>query len=420
MLSGEKMSKKIQEFYNSYVKDYTDEKPAILGGKPEFQEIMPITKPTMPNFEKVEGNFREIFNTGMITNSKFVKLFEEKASQYIGVEHCVAMNSCTAGMLLSEKVWELKGEVILPSFTFSATGHTLLWNNLKPQFVDIEEETYLIDVEKVKEAINGKTSAILAVHIFGQPADVKALQEIAKDSNLKLLFDAAHALGSKAGEKHVGSFGNAECFSLSPTKLVTAAEGGLVSTNDSKLAEKLRTARNYGDSGDYNCRFNGLNARMNELEAILGLASLESVDQNVENRNRTAELYKKELGSVKGISFQKIKPNARTSFKDFSIFVDERLFGMNRDFLNQALMQENIITKKYFFPPLHRQAAYSSFFKEFDETLPVTNKVAENVLSLPLFSHIEEKDVKKVIEAIKKIYENAKEVKEAVANAKGK
>ena len=256
------------------------EKPAILGGKPLFQGIMPITKPTMPEFEKVKGNFKEIFETGIITNSKYVRLFEEKVRQYLGAEHCIAMNSCTAGMLLSQKIWGLKGEAIVPSFTFSATGHTLLWNNLKPNFVDIDQETYLVDPEKVKEAINDKTTAILAVHIFGQPADVKELEEIAQDNNLKLLFDAAHALGSKAGEKNVGNFGHAESFSLSPTKLVTAGEGGLVSTNDRELAEKLRTARNYGDSGDYNCKFNGLNARMNEMEAILGIASLKSLDKN--------------------------------------------------------------------------------------------------------------------------------------------
>jgi len=393
------------------------EKPAIAGGEPEFGESMPITKPTLPDFEKVEGHFREIFETGIITNAKFVKCFEEKAAQYMEVEHCVALNSCTAGMMLSEKVMGLKGEVILPSFTFSATGHSLLWNNLKPHFVDIDEETYLIDPDKVNEAINGRTSAILAVHIFGQPADVKELQQIAQDNKLKLIFDAAHAFGSKVGNRHVGCFGDAESFSLSPTKLVTSAEGGLVSTSDGKLAEMLRIARNYGDSGDYNCRFNGLNARMNEFEAILGIASLEMVDQNVEKRNRLAGLYKKELRGIKGLGFQRIKPNVTTTFKDFSVLAKENEFGMNRDVLQEALDHEGVTTKKYFFPPLHRQIAYKEFFRKFDEELAVTNRIAENVLSLPLFSHMGEKEVKKVCLAIRKIYENADVVKEAVKNA---
>lgn len=392
-----------------------DEKPAILGGKAVFKDVLPITKPTLPKEGKLLEDIRKILRSGMVTNSSYVAEFEKETRSMLKVKNAVALSSCTSGLMLLMKSMKLKGEVILPSFTFSATGHSVLWNNLKPVFVDIDPESYLIDPELVKEAVTDKTSLILGVHIFGHPCDVKALGDIAQDKGIKLIYDAAHAFGSKVGSSYVGGFGDAESFSLSPTKLVTAAEGGIVTTNDDETARLVKLGRTYGDNGTLVCEYEGLSARMSEINGLLGLRSLQMLEKNVENRNRLAELYKKELKGIPGIKYQKIKQGTRSTFKDFSIYVDEKAFGLDRDMLAEALSKENIIAKKYFYPPLHKQPCYKGMFEHYDKKLPVTNDVSRRVLSLPLYSHMAPEDAKRVAEAVRKINVHAGKVKGALA-----
>jgi dTDP-4-amino-4,6-dideoxygalactose transaminase len=379
------------------------EKPAILGGEPAFAHLLPITKPTLPKLDALKDRFEDIFTTGMITNSKYARQFEKALCDYIGVKHTMALSSCTSGLMLALKTLNLKGEVIIPSFTFSASGHALLWNNLKPNFVDIDEETYLIDLKKIKEAIGSNTSGILAVHIFGNPCEIKALEEIASDNKLNLIFDAAHALGSQYNGENIGKFGDAEVFSCSPTKLMVTGEGGILTTNDDELKRKITIGRNYGDDGSYDCEFAGINARMSEMQAILGLETLSMLDVNVQNRTKLAETYKTELSKLPGIKFQKITPYCSTTFKDFSIYVEPEKFGMNRDELCEVLSKENIMTKKYFYPPLHKQRAYAQFYEEYKDKLPVTDDISSHVLSLPLFSHMEMEQVIRVCGAIARI-----------------
>lgn len=386
------------------------DKPAILGGEPAFKNLLPITKPTLPNFENLIDSCKDIFNTGMITNSKYVKEFENGLQDYIKVDYAQAVSSCTSGLMLVLKGLGLKGEVILPSFTFSASGHALIWNGLKPIFVDIDNETYNLNIEAVKEAINPKTSGILGVHIFGNPCDISALTDIAEDHNIKLIFDAAHAMGSEYKGEKIGKFGDAEVFSCSPTKLMVTGEGGIVTTNDAELKRKISIGRNYGDDGSYDCEFTGMNARMSEMHAILGLESLHKLEENLANRAQLAATYKSELGNLHGITFQAITPSCRTTFKDFSIYVEPEKFGMNRDELCEVIAKENIMTKKYFYPPLHKQRAYSEFYEEYKGKLSVTDDVSMNVLSLPLYSHMAIEDVKKVSHALCKIHEYAQEI----------
>ena len=369
----------------------------------EENKLIPITKPTLPPFEEFKKEFEEFFSTGMITNHKYVKKFEEALQNYLGVRHVIAISSCTSGLMLSMKSMGLKGEVILPSFTFSATGHAVMWNGLTPKFVDINPKTFQIDIQKVREAITPNTCAIIGVHLFGAPAPVEELEEIAREHNLKLIFDSAHAMGSKRDGKHIGNFGDVEIFSCSPTKLMVTGEGGIVATNDDEIARKIRIGRNYGDPGDYDCEFTGLNARMPEFNALLGLKSLEMLDQNIENRNALVQVYKRELARIPGLSFQEISENDRTTFKDFSLLIKKEEFGLSREQLLEALKKKNILSKRYFYPPLHMQRAYTQYREQYDSILPVTNFVTHNILSVPLYSHMAEKDIIRVCNAIKEI-----------------
>lgn len=386
--------------------------PAILGSKPAFDELVPITKPTLFPPEEISGQLSEIFTSGQITNAKYVRIFEEEAAHYLGTKYAVALSSCTSGLILTLQALGLQGEVLVPSFTFCATAHSLLWNNLEPVFVDCERETHNIDPEKVEETITPRTSAILAVDVFGNPCDRETLQKIAQNRNLRLIIDAAHSFGSLYKGGQIASYGDAQVFSLSATKLVVAGEGGLVATNDGALARKLRLARNYGNPVNYNCEFAGLSARMMEVNAIIGLKSLAMVEENITKRNRLAELYKSRLSNVPGVSFQRIRPEDRSSYKDFSILIEPSFFGMNRDEVARALAAENIQTRAYFYPPVHRQKVYQASAHKYEGKLLTTEELSSKALSLPIFSHMPESYVDRICGAMEAIHRHAGEIKE--------
>lgn len=368
--------------------------------------MIPITKPTLSKFKKYAPKFKGIIESGIITNGPNVKKLEEEVAKYVGCKYCIAVSSCTSGLILVLKGLGLKGEVILPSFTFSASGHVVLWNNLIPVFADIKKDTYEVDPVSIEKLITSKTSAILATHIFGNPCNIAALEKITKKHNLKLVFDAAHALGSQRGNKKVGVFGDAEVFSCSPTKLLTTGEGGLIATNNKELADFCRIGRNYGDDGSYDTKFNGLNARMSEFHAVVGLESLKNLDKAVKSRNKMAEYYKTGLAKIDpSLTFQKITPDDTSTFKDFSILIDPQKSGYHRDELCDFLSTYGIVTKRYFYPPLHQQQTYLKANCRCAKDLSVTNAVSGNVLSLPLFSHISKREVGTVLKAIKQFYD---------------
>ena len=279
-------------------------------------------EPTLPPLEKVMACYQSAYHGGLITNSELVGRFERAAAERLQVRHCVAVSSCTNGLVLVMRSLGLTGEVILPSFTFFATGHSVVWNGLQPVFADCHPDNWNIDPLSVERLITSRTSAILGVHLYGNPCDVEALSAIATRYGLKLLFDAAHGFGSEYGGRSVGQFGDAEVFSLSPTKLLVAGEGGLVATNDSTLARMIRAARNYGDLGTYDPELLGLSARMSEFGAALALAGLDILDAKIERRNQIARQYTSLLSSLPGLRFPVVRPVDRSTYKDYSIHVD--------------------------------------------------------------------------------------------------
>src|SRR6202045_524527 len=332
--------------------------PAIAGGHPMFDERVPIVSPEGLPGEEFLRDVRKILNSRQLTKPTFVRLVEEAAEEYLGVAHCVAVSSCTAGLVLTLQALNLQGEVILPSFTFHASAHSLLWNGLKPVFADCDPETFCIDPHSVKLQLSPNTAAILAVHLFGNPAAIVELQTIASDAIIPLLFDAAHAFGSDINHKRIGNFGIAEVFSFSPTKLLVAGEGGMIATRDADLAQKLRVARNYGDSGNYDPDLAGLNARMSEFHAALALRGLSGLDARIDRRNQIRLHYERRLRTIPGLTFQRVPPGNRSSCKDFAVLVDQAVFGKSRYWLFDALERENIQVRRYFDPPVHRQKLY--------------------------------------------------------------
>ncbi|MCL6450610.1 MAG: DegT/DnrJ/EryC1/StrS family aminotransferase [Acetobacteraceae bacterium] len=388
-------------------------KPSLLGGRPAFVgRGVPVARPTLPEPGLLMRGLVSILTGDSLTNGPTVQELERRAASYAGVPHAVAVSSCTAGLTLTLRCLGLEGEVILPSFTFCATAHAAAWNGLVPVFADIDPHTWNLDPRRVEEAVTPRTSAIVAVHVFGNPCAVEELEAIARRFGLALVVDAAHAFGSRRGPRPVGCAGAAEVFSLSPTKVLVAGEGGLVTTRDPALAARLRDARNYGHSGDYDCHLVGMNARMGEMNALLARAGLELLEVWLARRERLVGLYREALNGLDGIEFQSIRPEDRSTFKDLTVCIDPDRFGLSRDELAVALEAEGISTKKYFYPPVHEQAVYRGRGLALHPPgLPVTARVSRRALSLPLYSHMPEEEIAIVAGAIRDIHREREAVR---------
>jgi dTDP-4-amino-4,6-dideoxygalactose transaminase len=383
-----------------------NEKTALAGGDwPEASGTtgdapIPVTRPCTPDLVSIQDGIAAVLRTGMLTNNSYVRKFEREMAVYLEADDAVAVSNCTTGLIMTMSVLGLTGEVIVPSFTFSATGHACCWAGLTPVFVDCDRQDWTVSFSDAMKAVGPRTSALLAVHTFGNPADVAALEQFAADNDAVLLFDAAHAIGSEYRGQKLGAAGHASVFSLTPTKIITSGEGGIITTNDRSLARELRVFRNYGDDGGYDCRRIGLNGRMSELNAILGIATLQNGEREVRRRNQFARMYRDRLASVPGVSFQEIRPRCRSSFKDFTVAIDPRLFGATRDDLCDALSRAQISTRKYFNPPLHRQSAYRG--REFRSTgLENTVFLSKNALTLPMYSGMGKDAVRRICDSIR-------------------
>jgi len=386
-----------------------NDKPAILGGKPLFGAKLNFVHPTLPDFTELAGGVRGCLSSGMVTKGRHLREFEAALAEHLGVKHAIAVSSCTTGLMLAYQCLGLRGDAVIPSFTFMATASSLVWAGLRPVFGDVDARTTNLDPAAAEAVITPETSAIVVVHNFGNPADIDAFQAIADRHGLKLIFDAAHGFGTLYRGAPVGVQGHAQVFSMSPTKLLIAGEGGLITTNDDEAAERLRFGREYGNSGNYDSAFAGFNARMPEFNALLGLKGLRGLEAGARRRNEVAALYREELGRLPGLTFQEVRPGNRSSFKDFSIVVDPDAFGLTRDELAAALGAENIDTRKYYDPPVHRQTAYRHYAD--GRPLPNTEWLAAGSLSLPIWSNMENSTALGVCRAVSRLYEQSRDVR---------
>jgi dTDP-4-amino-4,6-dideoxygalactose transaminase len=375
--------------------------PAAAGGRPAFPDGLPLARPSIPDPGRVAEEVRRILASEVLTNGPYVADLEAKAAEYLGVRHCIAVSSCTAGLMLLLRVADVSGEVVLPSFTFAATAHAVAWNNLRPTFADIDPRTLTLSAEAAEWSIGVRTSAILATHTFGTPCDVDRLARVARGAGVRLFFDAAHAFGSRRGDIAVGGFGDAEVFSLTPTKPVVAGEGGIIATNDDELAEGCRIGRDYAKEEDYDCRFVGLNARMSEFHAAIAMVSLERLEERVAARNRLAGAYREVLAGIPGIGFPEVPFGDRSTYKDFTILVNADVFGHRAATVAPALAAEGIETRRYYSPPVHRMRPYRAFTGH--SRLPVTDRIADQVVTLPLWEGMGRDAQERVAAAIERI-----------------
>lgn len=363
----------------------------------------PITRPTLPDSSGFAEELRRVLASGQVTANEQVARLEAEICSWTGVEHAIAVSSGTSALLLMLRALNLpKGsEVIVPSFTFVATAHALLWNGLKPVFCDSEPDSFTMDAASAEALVNERTSAIYPVCVFGVPGDLDSYQRIADRYGLRLIFDSAQGLGSEYKDGLLGGFGDAEAFSLSPTKVITAVEGGLITTNDSNIAEQVRCTRNYGKmpNGE-DIYWLGLSARMSEINALIARWSLAHVEDYITSRQAIAGLYRARLADLPGISFQHVPSECRSCWNYVVMLIDPDDAPLTRDELYDELAVRGIQTKRYFHPALHNQTFYRGEDSCRFSELPVAERISDTSLALPMCSHMRLDEVDEICDQI--------------------
>ena len=373
----------------------TSEPSRAEPARPLFEERVPIAYPAVADASEMLEEFAGVLRGPWLTNGPRVAKLEEEAARFLGAPECVAVSSCTLGLMLTERCLRLRGGVIIPSFTFFAAAHTLLWNSLEPVLADCESWTFNLDPERVEQLMHPGIGAILGVHTFGCPAQVDALERIARRYRVPLIFDGTHAFGARVGGRGIAEWGDATVFSLSPTKPLTAGEGGLIAVHDPGLAARLRKARNYGKGDGYDCDVLGLNARMTEFQAVVARAGLRRVDAVLAKRRVLAAVYNRCFRGVAGLRTQLVPSGYRSTNKDFAVLIDARRFGRDRREVETLLAADNIETRRYFDPPLHRQKLYLPWAPP-PAQLRTTDEISSQVLCLPLHDRLTEETVERI------------------------
>lgn len=383
---------------------------AILGGPPAFNEKQHVGRPNIGSKEKLLERIGDLIDRRWLSNDgPLVREFEARIADLANVKHCISMCNATVALEITAKALGLQGEVIVPSFTFVATAHALQWQEITPVFCDIDSLTHSIDPAQIERLITPKTSGIIGVHLWGSPCDISALEEIAGRHKLKLMFDAAHALGSSYNGRPIGGFGDAEVFSFHATKFINAFEGGAVVTNDDDLARRIRLMRNFGFS-DYDCvTFVGTNGKMSEASAAMGLCSLESIDYFIEINKRNYLAYANELGSIPGIRLYKNDPRHDSNYQYVILEIESNDFGLTRDQLVEILHAENVLARRYFHPGCHKMEPYRSYFPNAGLLLPRTERLTELVVALPTGTATSTEDINRICQVIKFASQNSVE-----------
>ncbi|GAB2452750.1 aminotransferase class I/II-fold pyridoxal phosphate-dependent enzyme [Streptosporangium sandarakinum] len=383
---------------------------AGFGGAPAFEHPLRVGAPNIGDRERFSARLDAAFARGWLSNDgPLAKEFERRVAQTAGTRYAVATCNATAALQLAIRAADLTGEIIVPSLTFAATAHVVSWLGLTPVFCDVDPLTGQIDPDHARTLIGPRTSAILAVHLWGRTAPAERLETIARRHGLALFFDASHAFACTRGGRPVGGFGDAEIFSFHSTKFVNAFEGGALVTNDESLARRVQSIRNFGITAEDEVSHVGINAKMNEASAAMGLTSLDSIDRFVARNLDNHRRYRAGLAGVPGIRLIPFDEGERHNYQYVVIEVDPRRAGISRDTLRHLLHQENVLARRYFHPGCHRMAPYTD-----RPPLPATEHLSERVLALPTGMSVTRAQVAKICEIIRVVVVNSQAIAERV------
>lgn len=365
-----------------------------------FDKPIRVTRPFLPPLEDFCEGLREIWETHQLTNNgPILRRFNQELNSFFETDNTSLFSNGTMALQIALQGMHLSGEVITTPFTFVATTHALFWNKIRPVFVDIEPEYYTLDPEKVEAAITPWTTAILAVHVYGHPCKCNALADIARRYNLKLIYDAAHAFGVKIGNKPIGHFGDLSMFSFHATKLFHTFEGGMLIFNDSGNKELFDYLKNFGFKNETEVVMAGTNAKMNELQALMGIQVLIYLEEIIDKRKRISDLYRSHLEKIPGLRLVPVfSKEIKYNYAYLPVEVDEKEFGMSRDALYEKLKHWNVYTRRYFYPLVCDFACYRSI--SVRDPLTCARQVTERILTLPVYDSMLLSEVENICDII--------------------
>lgn len=368
-----------------------------------FDTPILVTRPFLPSIEEFTEGMKEIWDGRWLTNNgPIVRRFSRELSNYYGTENVCLFNNGTLALQIGLQGLGISGEVITTPFTFVATSHALFWNKIRPVFVDIEPDHYNLDPAAVEAAITPWTSAILAVHVYGFPCDLHSLADIARRHRLTLIYDAAHAFGVSVGGRSICHFGDMSMFSFHATKLFHSIEGGMLTFRDPALKETFDYLKNFGFKSEVEVVMPGTNAKMNEMQALMGLLVLKHLDGLILKSRRIDSTYRECLKDVPGIGFPPPLPESVGYNYIFQpVEVDEDQFGMSRDSLYETLKRYNIFTRRYFYPLLCDFPCYRNI--TLKDPLVKARRISDRILCLPIYPDLALEDVARICETIKSI-----------------
>jgi len=366
-----------------------------------FPHPIYITRPLLPDLELFKKKLEEVWDSQWLTNvGDQHRLLEERLKNLLKVPNVSLFNNGTIALIVACQSLRLSGDVITTPFTFPATTHVLTWNNIRPVFCDIDPVTMNIDANKIESMITPQTTGILAVHVFGTPCDIEKIQEIADRYGLKVIYDAAHAFQTEIDGVGIGNFGDITMFSFHATKLFHTAEGGALTFKDPNLKRRIDLLKNFGIKNEEEVVMPGINGKMNELQAALGLVVLDYIEEERNKRKQLLKIYRECLKGIEGISILDDMPNVKNSYQYFVIRIDEKQFGRSRDFVHQEFKKYNVFTRKYFYPLCSDYTCYRQLPSATIANLPVANKIVKEVLAMPFYGGLSEDDVKKICDIL--------------------
>ena len=364
-------------------------------------KIITVTSPLLPSLEEFIPYLQQIWDSKWITNNgQFHKQLETALCKYLGVEYISVFTNGTLPLITALQALRITGEVITTPYSFVATTHAIWWTGMKPVFVDIDPKTGNLDPDKIEAAITPKTTAIMPVHVYGNPCDTERIQSIANKYGLKVIYDAAHAFGVEVNGESILKAGDMSTLSFHATKTYNTIEGGALICHDEETKKRIDYLKNFGFAGETEVVAPGINSKMDEIRAAYGLLNLKHVDEAIVERKKVAIKYREVLRAVEGITFFEDVRDVRYNYSYFPIFIDAKKYGMTRDELYFKMKDNNILGRRYFYPLISTFSTYRGLESSMLENLPIATQMAESVICLPMHHDLADGDIARIVNTI--------------------
>lgn len=360
-----------------------------------------VTQPSLPDLKEFIPYLEKIWDSKWLTNNgKFHQQLENELANFLGVKYISLFNNGTSALMVALKALDITGEVITTPYSFVATANVIVWNNCKPVFCDIEPKTMNIDPDKIEALITPQTTAIMPVHVYGIPCENTQIELIAKKHKLKVIYDAAHAFGVKKDGETILNWGDLSVLSFHATKVFNTLEGGAIISHKKEIKEKIDRLKNFGFVNETTIAEIGINGKMNELQAAFGLMQLKNIKDNISKRKKIAEFYRQSLDNISGIEYLQVEENVDWNYAYFPIFINEKEYGMSRDQVYEKLKQHNIYGRRYFYPLISEFSMYKGLDSAKPVNLPVAEKMANQVICLPIYPSLKNNSIIKICKLI--------------------